>query len=68
MSFQDFQKAPNKLTSRDVGFLILAGVVIVILASALATINYYLANQLEGGGEFLLLRTGGRYIFQGGKS
>jgi len=60
MSFQDFQKTPNKLTSRDVGFLILAGVVIVILASALATINYYMANQLEGGGEFLLLRTGGR--------
>ena len=60
MSFQNFQKAPNKLTSRDVGFLILVGVVIIILASALAAINYYLANQLKDGGEFLLLRTGGR--------
>jgi len=60
MSFQDFQKAPNKLTIRDIGFLILAGTAIILLVYALAAGNYYLAGMLDGGGEFYLLRTGGR--------
>ena len=60
MSFQDFQRAPNKLTSSDIGFLILTGVVIILAASALAVVGYYLATFLPDGGEFYLLRAGGR--------
>jgi len=60
MSFKDFQKAPNKLTSRDIGFLILAGFVIIFIASTLAAASYYLANLLPDGGELFLLWTGGR--------
>jgi hypothetical protein len=60
MSFQEFQKAPNKLNARDIGFLLLAAVIIVLVIAALAVGNYYLANLLPDGGEFYLLRTGGR--------
>jgi hypothetical protein len=60
MSFQEFQKAPNKLTPRDIGFLLLAAVIVILVVSALAVGNYYLANLFPDGGEFYLLRTGGR--------
>ena len=60
MSFQDFQKAPNKLTSRDIGFLILIGFLVILVGLALALANYYLAGILPDGGEFHLLRIGGR--------
>jgi hypothetical protein len=60
MSFRDFQKAPNRLTSREIGFLLLAGVAIILVIYALAVGNYFLANNLPDGGEFYLLRTGGR--------
>ncbi|MFN2153527.1 MAG: glycosyltransferase family 87 protein [Anaerolineales bacterium] len=60
MSFQEFQKAPNKLTTREIGFILLALVVGALVIYALAVGNYYLANTLPDGGEFYLLRTGGR--------
>jgi hypothetical protein len=60
MAFQEFQKAPNKFTLRDVGFLLLATAIVVLVMSALAVGNYYLANLFPDGGEFHLLRTGGR--------
>lgn len=60
MSFQDFQKSPNRLSSRDIGFLFLVGVIVILVLYALATGNYYLAGNLPEGGEFYLLRTGGR--------
>ena len=60
MSFQDFQKAPNRLTARDIGFLALAVVIVILALFALAVGNYYLADLLPDGGEFYLLRTGGR--------
>lgn len=60
MSFQDFQKAPNRLTLRDIGFLILAGIIIVLVLYGMVVANNYLAQFLPGGGEFYLLRTGGR--------
>jgi len=60
MSFQDFQKASNRLTSRDIGFLLLAAVVVILALFALAVGNYYLADILPDGGEFYLLRTSGR--------
>lgn len=64
MSFQDFQKAPNRLTSRDVGLLALVVVIVILVVSALGAANYYLAGLLPDGGEFTLLRTGGRaYLF-----
>ena len=64
MSFQDFQKAPNRLTSRDIGFLALATILVVIALYGLGTLNIYLADLLPDGGEFYLLRTGGRsYLF-----
>jgi hypothetical protein len=60
MSFQEFQKAPNRLTTREIGFVLLALVVGALVVYALAVGNYYLANTLPDGGEFYLLRTGGR--------
>jgi hypothetical protein len=60
MSFQEFQKAPNKLTSGEIVFLIVAGIIIVLVLYGLAVGNYTLAGQLPDGGEFTLLRTGGR--------
>lgn len=59
MSFQEFQKAPNRLTSRDIGFLIAAGIVILLVLYGLWIANSYLANLLPDGGEFYLLRTSG---------
>ena len=60
MSFQEFQKAPNRLTSREIGFILLAGIISILVIYVLAVGNYYLANNLPDGGEFYLLRTGGR--------
>ena len=60
MSFQEFQKAPNRLTTRDIGFILLALVVGALVIYMLAVGNYYLANTLPDGGEFYLLRIGGR--------
>lgn len=60
MSFQEFQKAPNRLTLRDIVFLILAGIIIILVLYGLVVANNYLAQLLPGGGEFYLLRTGGR--------
>jgi hypothetical protein len=60
MSFQEFQKSPNKFTSGEIIFLIVAGIIITLLLYGLAVGNYYLAGQLPNGGEFTLLRTGGR--------
>ena len=65
MSFQDFQKAPNKLTSKDIRFLFLAGVAIILVASALAIASLYFAILLPDGGEFYLLRTAGSsFLFE----
>ena len=60
MSFQEFQRGHNRLTPREIGFLVLAGIVTVLMLYVLAVGNYYLANLLPDGGEFYLLRTGGR--------
>jgi len=60
MSFQDFQKAPNRLTQREIGFLIVAVIVVVLVVYLLAVINNYLANLWPDGGEFTLLRTAGQ--------
>lgn len=60
MSFKDFQKAPNRLTPGDVGFLLLIAIIGTLMLAALAVGNYYLANILPDGGEFYLLRGGGR--------
>lgn len=60
MSFQEFQKAPNRLTPRDIGFFILTGIVLILVLYGLASVNYYLANRLPESGEFYLLRTGGQ--------
>jgi len=60
MKFQEFQKAPNRLTFREILFLIAAGIIAVLVLYGLAVGNYYLAGQLPDGGEFTLLRTGGR--------
>ena len=60
MSFKDFQKAPNRLTSREIGFLLLAGIIVALVLYGLAVGNYRLANFLQGGGEFYLLRTSGQ--------
>ena len=60
MSFKEFQKAPNRLTFRDSGFLLLTAIIIIFLLVVLAVGNYYLANILPDGGEFYLLRAGGR--------
>ena len=59
MSFQDFQKAPNRLTQREIGFLIVAVFVVILVLYLLAITNNYLANLWPDGGEFALLRTGG---------
>jgi hypothetical protein len=60
MSFQDFQKAPNRLTTREIVLLILAGGFFILTLYILVESNYYLTNFLPDGGEFYLLRTGGR--------
>ena len=60
MSFKDFQKASSRLTIRDAGFLVLAAVIVTLVLVGLAVGNYYLANVLPDGGEFYLLRIGGR--------
>ena len=66
MSFQEFQKAPNRLSLREIFILISAGIVLIMVLSFLAGGNYYLANQLPEGGEFDLLRTAGRaFLFDG---
>ena len=60
MSFQEFQKKSNRLSPGEIGFLILAFIVLGIVAWVLSVSNDYLATNLPGGGEFYLLRTGGR--------
>ena len=60
MSFQEFQKAPNRLTPRDIGFLIFTGITIVLVLYGLWIANSYLVALVPDGGEFYLLRTGGR--------
>lgn len=60
MSFQDFQKAPNRLTTREIVLLILVGGFVILALYTLVESNYYLTNFLPDGGEFYLLRTGGR--------
>ena len=60
MSFQDFQKAPNRLSPREIVLLVLAGSFIILVLYILVESNYYLTNFLPDGGEFYLLRTGGR--------
>lgn len=60
MSFRDFQKAPNRLTQRDIGFLIVAALLVALVVYLLAITNNYLANLWPEGGEFTLLRTGGQ--------
>lgn len=60
MNFQEFQKSPNKLSGREIVFLIVAGIIVLMVLYGLAVGNYYLAGQLPEGGEFTLLRTGGR--------
>ena len=60
MSFQEFRKKSGRLTPRETGFLILVVMVVALVAVALAVVNYYLAGALPDGGEFYLLRTGGR--------
>lgn len=65
MSFQDFQKSPNKLTSKDIRFLVLAGVVVILAALVLAIASIYFAILLPDGGEFYLLHTAGRsFMFE----
>ena len=64
MSFQDFQKAPNRLSWREIGFLLLVGVIALLVLYGLGVGNYYLASFLPDGGEFYLLRVGGQsYLF-----
>jgi len=60
MSFQDFQKNRNNLTPREIGLLLLAGIILLLALYGLGVGNYYLANSLVDGGEFYLLRAGGR--------
>lgn len=60
MSFQDFQKNPNRITFREVGFLLIAGIIVLLVLYGLWVGNTYLANSLPDGGEFYLLRTGAR--------
>jgi hypothetical protein len=60
MSFQDFQKKRNRLTPREFGLLMLAGIILILAFYGLGVGNYYLANFLPEGGEFYLLRIGGR--------
>jgi hypothetical protein len=60
MSFQEFQKAPNRLSSQEIIFLIVSGVVILLVLYGLAIGNSRLAGYLPQGGEFSLLRTAGR--------
>jgi hypothetical protein len=60
MSFQDFQKAPNRLTSREIVLLVLTGSFVILVLYILVESNYYLTNFLPGGGEYYLLRTAGR--------
>lgn len=62
MSFREFQKSPNRLTTREIGIILLALVIGSLVIYALAVGNYYLANTLPDGGEFYLLRTGGRFF------
>ena len=60
MSFQKFQRFPNRFTARDIGFLVLAAIVITLTILALGAASYYFAGSLPDGGELYLLRTGGR--------
>ena len=60
MSFQDFQKAPNRFTSSEILFLVSAVIILFIVVFVLALGNYSLAKILPDGGEFYLLRTGAR--------
>ncbi len=60
MSFQELQKTSRNLTPQDWRFLFLAGFALVALLALLAFANTYLARILPDGGEFYLLRTGGR--------
>ncbi|MFZ5911360.1 MAG: glycosyltransferase 87 family protein [Chloroflexota bacterium] len=60
MSFQEFQKTSRNLTPQDWRFLFLAGFALVALLVLLAFANLSLARILPDGGEFYLLRVGGR--------
>jgi len=60
MSFQEFQKTSRNLTPQDWRFLFLAGFALVALLVLLAFANTSLARILPDGGEFYLLRVGGR--------
>lgn len=60
MSFQEFQKTSHKLTPQEWRFLVLGGLGLVALLALLAYANLSLARMLPDGGEFYLLRVGGR--------
>ncbi|GAB4504647.1 MAG: hypothetical protein Fur0043_16410 [Anaerolineales bacterium] len=60
MSFQEFQKTSHRLTPQEWRFLFLAGMVLAALLALLAYANLSLARILPDGGEFYLLRVGGR--------
>jgi hypothetical protein len=65
MSFQEFQKTSRQLTPQDWRFLFLAGFALVALLAVLAFANTSLARILPDGGEFYLLRMGGRaFLFE----
>jgi hypothetical protein len=48
------------LSQRELGFLIVAALVVLLVIYLLAATNNYLANLWPVGGEFALLRTGGQ--------
>lgn len=65
MSFQEFQKTSRSLTPQDWRFLFLAGFALIALLVLLAFANLSLARILPDGGEFYLLRMGGRaFLFE----
>ena len=65
MSFQEFQRRANRLSGRDIWFLIGLTIVTLLVLSVLVVINYNLARTLPGGGELTLLRVSGDYfLFQ----
>ena len=56
MSFSEFQKSPKNFSSRDVQFIVIVFVGLLLLFAG----NLFLANRLPPSGEFLLLRESGR--------
>ncbi len=65
MSFQEFQKTSRNLTPQEWRFLFLAGLALIGLLALLAYANLSLARMLPDGGEFYLLRMGGRaFLFE----